>query len=175
MNPTMEAIENLTKTYAGAHAELVERIGVLRDEQEAAQRRRIQGIKNTLERLRAADEQLRKAVDENRALFKKPRTRVMHGIKVGIQKQPGKLIIGDDAACVAALRKLFGKDDAAPYIKTDEKPIRSALETLPASDLKKCGIGVTDDVDAILIRATGGDIEKLVKALMGDAELEEVV
>lgn len=170
---TMETIEGLAKVFAGARTELADRLNVLREEQNDAKRRRIQGIKNSLERVQASYEELKTVLSDNRALFDKPKTRVLHGIKLGWQKKPGKLEIADDAACIAALRKLLG-DDADAYVKTTEEPIRKALANLPAKDLKRCGVAVTDDVDAVLIKAADGDLDKMIDALIVDPDLEAI-
>lgn len=171
MNTTIEEIERLTKVFAGARDELAERANALRDEQEAIKRRRLQGIKNSLDRVLAAREELHAAIKANPELFEKPKTRILHSIRVGWMKQRGKLTIANEAACVAALRKLFG-DEADAYIKKTEKPIVAALQNLPGSDLKKIGASITKDVDAVLVKPVDDAIDKLIDALTGDVELE---
>lgn len=173
---TIEQIELLTKNYAAARAELAERMNALREEQEAAKRRRMQGIKNSLDRVQASYTALEAAITEGRALFEKPKTRLFHAIKVGWQKQKGKVKIADKTATIAALRKHLGIDEAKAYIKTTEKPIATALAQLSGAILKKCGITVDDDGDAVLIKAQDDEIDKLVDALLGkaaDAEADE--
>ena len=169
---TMTEIESLAKAFAGASDELAARLDQLREEQEAAKRRRLQGIKNAIERVQASYDDLKAAVGDSRELFEKPKTRILHGIRVGWMKQKGKLEVADDSACVAALRKLFG-EDAAAYIKVTEAPIRTALANLPAKDLKRIGATVTDDVDAVVVKRADGEIDKLISALLNDADLAE--
>lgn len=168
---TMETIESQAKVFAGARAELAERLNALREEQEAAKRRRLQGIKNALARVQEAHGELRASVEASAALFEQPKTRVLHGIRVGWMKQRGKLEIADAEACVAALRRVLG-EEACAYIKVTEAPIRSSLANLPAKDLKRCGVTITDDIDSVVIKAADGDLDKLIDALVGDAELE---
>jgi len=168
---TMETIESQAKVFAGARAELAERLNALREEQEAAKRRRLQGIKNALARVQDAHGELRASLEASAVLFEKPKTRVLHGIRVGWMKQKGKLEISDAEACVAALRRVLG-DDADTYIKSTEVPIKAALANLSAKDLKRVGVTLTDDVDAVVIKAADGEIDKLIDALVGDAELE---
>lgn len=172
MNASMDSIDTLTKTFAGARAELAERIQSLRDEQEAAKRRRIQGIKNSLGRFAAARDELRDAIDVNRELFDNPKTRTLHGVRIGLMKQRGKLEIPDQEACVAAMRRVLG-DDVDAYLKVTVAPIRAALANLPAKDLKRIGATLSDDVDAIVIKPTDGELDKLIGALLSDPELEE--
>jgi phage host-nuclease inhibitor protein Gam len=167
----MEEIEQLTKTFAGARDELAERITRLRDEQEAVKRRLMQGIKNSIERAVAARNELQAAIQISPQLFDKPKTRILHMIRVGWFKQKGKLEIADEEACIAAIHKMFG-DDAQLYIKTTEKPIKDALYNLPAKDLAKLGVTLSNDVDAVMIKPADDAIDKLVAALTGDIELE---
>ena len=171
ISPAMEEIERLAKVFAGARDELRARADVLREEQEAAKRRRLQGIKNSLQRVLEARDVLHAAILANPKLFEKPRTRLLHGIRLGWMKQRGKLEIADEDALVAALRRMFG-DDAAAYIKTVEKPIKDALQNLPAKDLAKLGVKLSDDTDAVMIKAADDAVDKLIDALTGDIELE---
>lgn len=168
---TMDMIESQAKTFAGARAELADRLNALLDEQEATKRRRLQGIKNALARVQDAHTELRASLEASQPLFEKPKTRVLHGIRVGWMKQRGKLEIGDEEACVAALRRVLG-EEAETYIKSVEVPIKAALANLPAKDLKRCGVTVNDDVETVVIKAADGDLDKLLNALIGDPELE---
>ncbi len=173
MSTTMEHIESLAKTFAVARGELAERLNTLREEQDAAKRRRLQGIKNSLARVQASYEELKVAVEDGKPLFDKPKTRILHGIRVGWMKQRGKLEIPDAEACVAGLRRLLG-DEADAYIKKTEAPIRSALANLPAKDLRRCGVTLTDDIESVVIKAADGELDKLIDALVNDKELEEL-
>lgn len=172
---TMVEIESLAKTLAGAREELAERLQRIKDEQEAIKRRYLQGVKNSVERVRAAHAELHDAVSAGKPLFEKPKTRVLHGIRVGWMKQRGKVEYTDAAAVVAALRHVLGKEEAEPYIQTKETPIKDRLSELPAKDLKRCHVTITDDTDAVVIKAAGGEIDKLIDALLGSEELEELV
>lgn len=173
MSTTMETIEALTKAFAGARAELAERLDVLREEQEAAKRRRLQGIKNALGRVQSTYDELKGAVEGSQTLFEQPKTRVMHGIRVGWMKQRGKLEIADRDGVIDRIRKLLG-EEAGAYIKVTEAPVVSALANLPAKDLRRIGITLTDDVDAVVIKAADGELDKLIDALVNDKDLEAV-
>lgn len=48
--------------------------------------------------------------------------------------------------------------------------ITVALEKLPDEDLQALGIRKVGEGDQVIIKATAGDIEKLVDALMADEE-----
>lgn len=169
----MQEIEQRAKTFAEARQDLATRLQDLRDEQESVKRRRLQGIRNALARFTAAHDELRTAVDGSREQFDKPKTRVLHGIRVGLIKQRGKLELGDPEKLVAAIRKLF-PDQADALIKTTEKPVAGALQNLTAAELKRLGVRVTDDTDAVVIKPVDGDVDKLIDALINDGDVEEV-
>jgi len=170
---TMTQIESLTKVFAAARAELAERLETLRKEQEDAKRRRLQGIKNALGRVQSAHDELKTAVQAGKDLFDNPKTRVMHGIRVGWMKQRGKLEVGDPDGIVDRIRKMLG-EEAVGYIKVTEKPVMTALANLPAKDLKRLGVTLSDDIDAVVIKAADSDLDKLIDALVNDKDLEDV-
>ena len=169
----MQDIEARAKVFAGARDELATRLQDLQDEQEAAKRRRLQGIKNSLARFTAAHAELKEAVEQSKDEFKSPKTRVLHGIKVGFIKQRGKLEFDDADNVVKLIRKHF-PDHVDTLVKTTEKPVAGALVNLTAADLKRLGVRVTDDVDAVVIKPVDGALDKLIDALINDEEIEAV-
>ncbi|HRQ63918.1 MAG TPA: hypothetical protein PKZ76_03490, partial [Xanthomonadaceae bacterium] len=118
--------------------------------------------------------ELHAAVEASPDLFQQPKTRTLHGIRVGWMKQRGKLEIADTASTVALIEKLL-PDQVDVLIKTTKAPVRPALQQLCVRDLKRIGVAVTDDVDTVVIKAADGDLDKLIAALLDDPELEEAV
>lgn len=169
----MQDIESLAKNFAGARDELASRLQQLRDEQEAIKRRRLQGIRNALDRFNAAHGDLKAAVEAHPVLFQQPRTRVLHGIKIGFTKQRGKLEIGDGDTVVKLIRRYF-PEQYETLVKVTETPVRAALANLTASDLKRLGVRISDDVDAVVIKPVDGEIDKLIGALINDQDLEAI-
>lgn len=170
---TMDQIESLAKTLAAARTELVDRMQSLRREQDEIKRRRLQGIRNAVAKVQAAHEALRLAVDASPALFIKPKTRLLHGIKCGFQKQRGKISWSDEETVIDLIKRHF-PEQLETLTKVKRSLVRDALSELPAKDLRRLGVTVTDDVDAVLIKATDSEIDKLVDALINDKELAEL-
>lgn len=167
----MQDIEARAKVFSSARDELAGRLQELRDEQEAAKRRRLQGIKNSLARFTAAHGELKEAIETSPAEFKSPKTRVLHGIKVGFTKQRGKLELGDVDTVLKLIKKHF-PEQVETLIKTDESPVKAALQNLPAADLKRLGVRITDDVDAVVLKPVDGELDKLIAALINNEEIE---
>lgn len=167
----MEQVEAATKHYAATRAELGARLGRLRDLQEGLKRRYLRGIKNALGEFTDAHDTLRATLQGNQPLFVKPKTRVFENIKVGFQKERGKIKVADELKTIALIKKLFPEQKEL-LIDTKEKASKTALGSLPANDLKRLGVTVTEDTDQPFIKATDSAIEKLIDALINDDELE---
>lgn len=169
----MDKIESLTGTFAAARSELADQLAILRAMQDSAKRQRLRFIRTALAKLTDAHDQLKSAVETSTDLFKSPKTRVLHGVKVGFAKQRGKLEIDNADAVVKLIRKHF-PDQFDALVKTTYTPVRAALQNMQVVDMKRLGVRVTDDVDAVVIKPADTELDKLIDALLNDEELEEI-
>jgi hypothetical protein len=168
---TLNEIEQLSKTFAAHRNELADVVGALTEAIEALKRKHLPVIKRRVEAAAEARAALKAALEDSAGLFVKPRTLILHGIKVGFQKGKGK-IEWEDADQVVKLIKKHFPEQADVLILTKEKPAKEALEQLTAAELKKLGIEVADSGDVVVIKDTASDIDKLVTALLKDAAEE---
>lgn len=151
---------------------LRERIDARKAEVEAIDRRKLPGIRSAAAHLAEARATLAALIEAHPDAFEKPRTMTISGIKLGLQKQKGKIVIPDKERTVAAIRRHL-PDRADDLVRTKEEPITSALNNLTVAELKKIGCIVTEDTDAILIKSTADALDKIVAALLADAETTE--
>jgi hypothetical protein len=147
-------------------------VQALHDEIEAAKRRRLPGIKSAIGKARDSRLRLANAIEHDKGVFAKPRTRIFHGIKVGLQKAKGKLQYMSAEKVVELIKKHFA-DQADVLIKTKETPVKSVLQQLSAADLKKLGCTIEETGDAVVIEPINTEIDKLVDALLGKDDDEE--
>lgn len=175
--PTMSLgdIELRTKNYAGARDLLGNRVRQLQDEMDAARRKAEPLIKSALAAAKAAESELSAAILQNPQHFKRPRTFVFHGVRVGIEKRAGKVVIADPAKTITLIRKHFSDDQIELLIKVKETPIKKAIAALPANDLKRIAVDLGESGDAVLIKPVDDELEKMLKALLKTdaAEVEE--
>lgn len=164
---SLETIELMTKEHAAHRTLLAERVRILQDLLERMKRRKLQGIRNALSQAKDSQLRLHAAIDAERTLFVKPRTRVFHGIKVGLQKAKGKLTFEDAAQVVKLVRKHFA-DQFDVLVRTKETPVKDALLLLPVVDLKRIGCSVSESGDEVFIKPADSEIDKLVDALLKD-------
>jgi hypothetical protein len=165
--PTLSEIDKLTKTFSEARQMLADRVRGLEDEIQAIKRKRLPTIKTSVNAVMIRQAELKAALDESKALFVKPKTIILHGIKIGFQKAKGKISWADDAQVVRLIKKHL-PDQADVLIKITEKPIKDALINLPAADLKKIGVTVEETGDQTVIKSTDGEVDKFVDALLKD-------
>jgi len=162
-------IESLTKDFSGVRETLKERVEKLNDEIEGLKRKYLPGIKKAADATVEKQALLKAAIEESPALFEKPKTLVLYGIKVGLRKQKGEVKWEDGDKVVKLIKKHFPVE-AEILIQTKEKPSKNGLLGLAGSDLKKLGVTVTNDTDEVVIKSTDSEIDKLVSALLKDDE-----
>jgi hypothetical protein len=168
----LQEIEKLTKEFADCRDVLVERVTNLNDEIERAKRRLMPGIRNAVRALAGHKDALQAAIDGNRELFRRPKTQVIHGVRVGLRKDSISLSWADTDKLVAAIKRVY-PDVADTLIKKTETPLRSNLERMPAGDLKRIGVRVSGGEDTVVIQPTDSEVDKIVAALVKEAFKDE--
>lgn len=167
----MSEIERRTRHFSVAHEMLRERVRKLEDEIEAAKRRLLPGIKSAVQQAAEKKAALRAEVERHPDLFERPRTVVLHGIKVGMQKGKGGVEWDDAGSVVGRIERLM-PDQAEGLVTVTKRPNKSGLQQLTATDLKRIGCRLVNTGDEPVIKPTDGDVEKVVEALLKGAEEE---
>lgn len=162
---TLHEIETRTKNYAQARSLLADRVQQLQDEIEAAKRKAMPLIRSALATAKAAESELQAGVLAAPQLFKRPRTQVFHGIKVGIEKGKGVVRITDADRTIVLIRKHL-PDQAELLIKTSESPLKTAIAQLPAADVKRIGVEIVEAGDQVVIRPVDGELDKMLSVLL---------
>jgi hypothetical protein len=164
-NMTLHEIETRTRNYRSARDLLGERLHQLETEIESAKRRAMPVIRSALAVAKAAENELQAAISESPELFKKPRTQVFHGVKVGIEKGKGQVVIEDARRTVELIHRHLN-DQAELLIKTTETPIKTAIAQLSGAEMKRIGCHVSEAVDSVVIRPVDSELDKLLSALL---------
>ena len=166
---SLAEIEAITKDYSLARTDLSVLVTSLVDDIEALKRRAMPRLKARVAKAAEKQEALRAAIDESRNLFVKPRTIIMHGIKLGLEKGKGSIEIADDQRTIELIRKHLSEEQADLLIKEEPKLLKTALKNLSVADLKRIGCTVEETGDQIVIRPTDKEVDKTVNALLKDA------
>ena len=166
---SLAEIERLTKAYAAASEALEAGQRELEAEVAAVWTPRLPVLRRRAKAVVEARAALEAAIDGNRGLFAKPRTRLFHGVKVGLQKARGKISWADADKVCALIRKHL-PEQVEVLIRSVEAPVKEALNGVAVADLRKIGVTVTEDGDRVLIKPAASDVDRLAEALLQGKE-----
>lgn len=165
-------IEPSAKAFSEARAKVAEIVTQLNDGIEALKRDHMPALKRAITKAAEKHDQLKQIIEANPALFTKPRTVIYHGVKIGLQKGKGGISFDDADQVVRLIKKQF-PDQADVLVTTIEKPAKDALGQLTVAELKKIGCTVVDAGDAVVIKPTDSEVDKLVDTLLKGATEEQ--
>lgn len=167
---SIEDIEKKAGDYAADRAHLAEIVGRMNTEIEKIKAKYLPPIRDAVRHVAERHDALRAAIEAAPELFEKPKTRVLMGVKVGYRKQKGSVTFADEAAVIERIKKLLPADQAALLIRVRESLDKNACYDLTVPDLKRLGIGVERDEDLPVIKPADSEVDKLVDALLREAE-----
>lgn len=168
---TMQKIQALTEDYAEQRQVLSARVQALNDELADVKARHLPGIRRAVASSTDRFYKLQALLQESAALFAKPKTQVFAAIRVGFRKAVGK-IHWDDADLVVKLIHKHHPEKADVLIRTEEKPVKSALGQLTVAELKRIGVEAAETGEVIVIKPVDSEVDKIVAALLEGAEDE---
>lgn len=129
--------------------------------------RALPGIRDALVQFRASRKAVADLVQQHRDLFERPRTRIYHGVKVGLQALPGQLMLEDQGdALIARIDRELPAAAAILAPARSREVSLAALKLLPDADLARIG-GVKVSGETKVIVNLPLDPEEAVRALLG--------
>lgn len=166
---TLTTIESEADFYSALYGDLADRIKALDEEIAEIKRRAMPGIRAVAAKVREAEACLAEAIKGAPELFAKPRTRTLHGIKVGYTKQRGSVNFDTEEKVIARIRAQLPKDQVELLLRVETHVHKPAVYDLTAADLKRLGIRITDDCDVVVVKPVGTDVMRAVAALLDSA------
>jgi Bacteriophage Mu Gam like protein len=161
-------IEARAKAYSDARAEVAAIVTELNDSIESLKRAHMPGLKRSIAKVAERHDRLKGIIDANPQLFVRPKTVVMHGVKIGYAKGKGGITFDDPSQVVKLIKKHL-PEQADVLIITKESPAKDALAQLSAQDLKKIGCTVVNTGDQVVIKPADSEVDKLVDTLIKGA------
>lgn len=119
---------------------------------------------------RAAEryEALLAVVTDSRAAFEKPKTKILHGIRVGYRKAQDTIQVLNADNTVALIEKHL-PDQQDVLISTTKKPVVGGLVQLDDAQLKLIGCKRVPGADEPIAAMAETELDKVVQALMKGA------
>lgn len=164
---TLADIERECQRYETQCSGLEEMIGALNADLEKVKRKHLANIKQRAGAIARTEAEITQMIEAAPALFTKPRTAVLHGVKVGFALSKGSLAFDDDdeASVVKLIRAKF-KDRIDELLRTKEQVNKDAVKRLPAADLEKIGCRIDGAGDVVVLKRVDGEVEKLVDKMI---------
>lgn len=168
----LKEIEALAAEHADALAGLEQLVNAAEKGARDAVAPYLAGISAATLKVTTSEMALTAAIGASKDHFVKPKSRLFHGLRLGLRKQKGELRFEDAARVVALIRKhLADKFDL--LVKTEETPRKGALSNLTVAQLKRIGVEVGNDTDVAFITVPNSDIRQHAEALLKAAQPEE--
>ncbi|WP_421793425.1 hypothetical protein [Hydrocarboniphaga effusa] len=164
--PTLADIDAKAKNYRAARDLLGSRVQQLEDQMAAARRNADPLIRAALTSAKAAENELQELLVASAALFRRPRTHVFHGVRVGWGLGKPAIEIPDQDNTLRLIRKHLSEEQIELLIATKEKLRKQALADLPGSDLKRIGVRVEPAKDGTVIKPVDSELDKLLDQLL---------
>lgn len=164
----LEMIDNVAEEYAEALRDLDHNATIMKAELRKVQQRELPSLKRSAERVAEAREELERSIKAAPGLFKDPKTRTLHGIRIGFKKQKGKVVFADEEATIKLMRKELPKDQQELLIRVRENVHKPSVYDLEVKDAKRFGITIEDDNDEVYIKQAVTNLEKLIQGWLDD-------
>lgn len=168
---TLNDIEQKAKAFADKREQLASRVARFNARVERLKAKALPSIKQAAAEAAVAYDELHAEIKAAPALFSRPRTVALHGIKLGYRQSTGSLEIADPKRTCELIAKHLPEQEEQ-LVETTRKPIKDAIARLPAAELKRIGVQVIPGADVVVIKPADGALDAVVAALI-KAEIEE--
>lgn len=111
---------------------------------------------------------LQALVEAAPALFARPRSITVDGVKAGFRKEEDSLDWNDEQAVIARIENLL-PESADLLIRTETTLVKDALGQLSDSHLQRIGVRKVLGADKAFVAIGESDLDKLVKTILADA------
>ncbi len=166
---TLGEIEELAKQYSDAAESLANTVQKLEDAVESLKRQYLPAIKRQVGIAAAKKANLRCALEDARELFKRPKTLIIHGYKVGYEKSKEKVFIEDEELTVRLIEEKY-PDMKDMYVKTKKTVKKRAVRSLSEIECRLVGVEVKRTEDVAIIESTASEITKYIDKLLREKE-----
>lgn len=172
LSPSLVDIRAAAQRLANAHNDTAATSALMNAEIKAAVAPVLERYKDTIDTYAAAEAMAQAELDDllikSPALFTKPRSMTVDGIRCGYRKDEDSFDWDDEAAVIAAI-KAVAPELAPLLIRTQESLILDAIAPLDEDIQRKVGIRRITGVDRRFIKVGDNDAEKITKLVVASA------
>ena len=163
---TLAQLERAASEYEIESAALEKQIAKLDADLAEVKARHIASLKRQAGMVANREALLHSLVEAAPELFKKPRTMIISGVKLGYTTSQGKIELKHSEEAVIANIERWFELDADQFIRTSKEVNKDALRNLTDEELKKIGCKIEGAGDVVIVKRTAGEVEKLINKLI---------
>lgn len=164
---TLADIANLTGKLQEAHTKLCEAVTEMNHDIELVRQSHLSRLKRCVARAKELRSAVIAAIESTPALFIKPKSLILHGIKVGFKKLPDGILITDEATTIDLITT-HCPELLPTLVRTTEALNKKHLATLPPDTLQQIGVSIEPGAEETMAVPVDSNVDRLVKALMAD-------
>jgi len=165
-------IELAAEDHRRARDALEKQLSELEEQTRTLQKEHLPQIRAAHAKAKESQLALAQFIEDGREHFAKPKTRIVHGLKLGYRKAPDKWQWPSDLKLVALIRKHCTPDLAETLTDTKTTPVKPAIKKLSESLQRKLGILIRKGSDELVIDPVEGELERLMQGLLGDVRAQ---
>lgn len=169
MSATLKDLDILAEDHRNSRDALSDAMTKMTKEVEVIKAKHLPNIRALVIAGQDSASSLKAAIEDAPELFEKPRTRSLHGIKIGFSTSAGKVEFEDGDTVVKLIKKNL-PDQASVLIKSKEAPVKAALKGLNQEQLEQIGAKIAGAGELVVLTPTDSELDKLVDALLTDEE-----
>lgn len=155
-------IEERMKSLAAARADLEKELHRADAKLAAVRNEFAERLKATTASVRALEDELLTHVQRVPALFKKPRSLEVNGVRAGWRKGKGRLELPDTDKLMKRIGEVLTRQQKESVVKVRVTVLKGQLARLPGEILKRLGINVTAAGQEPFVTYPKSDLEKQV-------------
>lgn len=166
---TLDQIERLAEACSTAESHLNDEMQILDHELKEVAKSHRKVLTAAVRATKKAYADLANAVAESPELFGKPKSRVLHGIKVGYKKDKDSFEVASEEHTISRIRQQLPELEIL-LVKSEESVIKAALKQLTDAQLIEIGVLKHIGENKPFCEAEEGDWEKAVRDLIKSAK-----
>lgn len=164
----LEQMIPIVRRYATAREGVADIIDTIKRQQEGVLSDYLPSLRTAVRKTNTLRDELTAAIADSPGEFSKPRTQTVDGVRFGLTTVKGGIDYGDAEALVEVIKDKLPRL-AESLIAKKESPNKKAIAMLTDEDLLRIGlVRSPDDPNAVFIKATDDEVDKLVATLLDE-------
>lgn len=166
LDPRLAELEQLSEALTAARTALAQETAQLAAHLRLLAAARMPQIRGGVAQVAEAHARLARALDDCEDLFQSPKTRILHGNRLGFRQGRDTLEIPDEGATLARARQLLPADQAELLIRIQERLDKALALELDDDTQQRLGLIRRPGRNAPVIQPVDTDTDHTLKALL---------